>query len=162
MSPRAAITVTPLEDKIELSRLITESWGADVLVMGGMRYTAETLDAFAARDPEGAILGFITWTQRGPTALILSLNSLVEGAGVGGQLIDTVVGVARVAKARTLRVMTTNDNTAALIYYQRRGFRMTALYAGAIDAYRAMNPKLRPTGFNNIPVRDAIELEMDL
>jgi GNAT superfamily N-acetyltransferase len=162
MSPRTEVTITPLGDKAELSRLITESWGADVLVMGGLRYSSDMLDAFVARDAGGTVLGFITWTQRGPTALILSLNSLVEGAGVGGQLIDTVVGVARAAKARTLRVMTTNDNTAALIYYQRRGFRLTALYAGAIEAYRAMNPKLRPTGFNNIPVRDAIELEMDL
>jgi ribosomal protein S18 acetylase RimI-like enzyme len=162
MSPRADVTITSLDDKAELSRLISESWGADVLVMGGMRYTSETLDAFAARDQEGAILGFITWTQRGPTVLVLSLNSLVEGAGVGERLLYEVVARARKAAARTVRVMTTNDNTAALVYYQRRGFRMTALYAGAIDAYRAMNPKLRPTGFNSIPVRDAIELEMDL
>lgn len=162
MSLREGIAVEALDDKAELSRLIAERWGADVLVMGGMRYTSATLNAFVARDRDGGFLGFITWSQRGATALILSLDSLVEGAGVGGHLIDKVVEVARAGKARTLRVMTTNDNTNALLYYQRKGFRLVALYAGAIDAYRAMNPKLRPVGFNNIPVRDAIELEMEL
>lgn len=162
MNQRADVTIAPLEDKAELARLITESWGADVLVMGGMRYSSDMLDAFIARATDGTALGFITWTQRGQAALILSLNSLVEGAGIGERLLYEVVARARKASARTVRVMTTNDNTNALIYYQRRGFRMTALYAGAIDAYRAMNPKLRPIGFNGIPVRDAIELEMDL
>ena len=162
MSKRADVMIAPLEDKAELSRLITGRWGADVMVMGGMRYTSATVSAFAAHGTDGKLLGFATWVLRGTAVCILSLDSLTPGGGIGRLLIEAVMEAGRKGRARSIRVMTTNDNTAALVYYQRRGFHLTALYAGAIDAYRAMNPGLRPVGFHGIPVRDSIELEMDL
>ena len=45
---------------------------------------------------------------------------------------------------------------------QRRGFRMTALYPGAIDALRAFAPTLKTPGADGVPARDIVELEIDL
>jgi ribosomal protein S18 acetylase RimI-like enzyme len=59
------------------------------------------------------------------------------GAGVGRQLLDAVAASARAAGAARLLVMTTNDNLAALRFYQRRGFRLADLRPGAVDEARA-------------------------
>ncbi len=63
---------------------------------------------------------------------------------------------------RTLRVTTTNDNLAALRFYQKRGFRLRALRPGAIDDARAMKPSIPSYGADGIPIRDELDLELVL
>lgn len=54
--------------------------------------------------------------------------------------------------------MTTNDE--ALRFYQRRGFRLSALRTGAVDESRSrLKPQIPTAGDFGIPVRDEIELE---
>ncbi len=59
-------------------------------------------------------------------------------------------------------LITTNDNTPALRFYQRRGFRLVALRPGAIDAARRLKPGIPAVGLDGIPLRDEIELEQAL
>ena len=64
---------------------------------------------------------------------------------------------------RRLWVLTTNDNVDALRFYQRRGFRLSALRPGAVDeARRQLKPEIPELGEYGIPIRDEIELEMPL
>ena len=59
--------------------------------------------------------------------------------------------------------MTTNDNLRALGIYQRRGMRLVALRAGAMDeARRTLKPELAEIGNDGIPLRDELELELQL
>jgi hypothetical protein len=58
---------------------------------------------------------------------------------------------------------TTNDNLDALRFYQRRGFRLSALRAGSVDASRrTLKPELPEHGSYGIPMRDELDLELDL
>ena len=67
------------------------------------------------------------------------------------------------AGCRRLWLVTTNDNTHALRFYQRRGFRIAAVHTGAIDEYRGtLKPEIGLTGNDGIPIRDEIELELAL
>ena len=50
---------------------------------------------------------------------------------------------------------TTNDNLPALYFYQRRGYRITALVPGSVVGRTG---ELR-VGFAGIPVRDEVQLE---
>jgi hypothetical protein len=60
-------------------------------------------------------------------------------------------------------VVTTNDNVDALRFYQRRGFRLTAVRCGAVDqSRRTVKPQIPVTGNYGIPIRDEIELVQDL
>jgi ribosomal protein S18 acetylase RimI-like enzyme len=59
-------------------------------------------------------------------------------------------------------LLTTNDNLHALRFYQRRGFRLAALYPGALAEARKLKPSIPETGYHGIPIRDEIELEMSL
>ena len=58
--------------------------------------------------------------------------------------------------------MLTNDNMPGMTFYQRRGFRLSGLYLEAIDAYRSIVPDIIKTGYKDIPIHDAIELEIAL
>jgi ribosomal protein S18 acetylase RimI-like enzyme len=77
-------------------------------------------------------------------------------------MLEAVKAAARAAGARKLRAMLTNDNMPALVFYQKHGFRFSGLYIEAIDAYRAMVPTIIKTGYQDIPVHDALELEIEL
>ncbi len=58
---------------------------------------------------------------------------------------------------------TTNDNLEALRLYQRRGFRLVALRPSAMDeAWRTLKPELPMIGAHGIPMRDELDLELDL
>lgn len=60
-------------------------------------------------------------------------------------------------------MITTNDNLDALRFYQRRGFRLVALHAGAVDAARAtLKPSIAEVGDHGIPIRDELVLEREL
>ncbi len=46
--------------------------------------------------------------------------------------------------------VTTNDNLAALRFYQRSGFRLVELRAGALDEARHLKPSIPATGSDGI------------
>jgi hypothetical protein len=50
----------------------------------------------------------------------------------------------------------------ALGFYQRRGFEIVTVYRGAINESRKRKPSISLIGMNNIPLRDEIELEINL
>ncbi|MGD8245715.1 MAG: hypothetical protein PVG25_02965 [Anaerolineae bacterium] len=59
-------------------------------------------------------------------------------------------------------LITTNDNLAALRFYQRRGFSLVAVHPGAVDQARTLKPEIPAIGHSGIPIRDEIELELPL
>lgn len=58
------------------------------------------------------------------------------------------------------RLITTNDNTAALGFYQRVGFGVAAIHRDAVTAVRRLKPEIPLLGENGVPITDEIELEM--
>jgi len=57
-------------------------------------------------------------------------------------------------------LITTNDNTHALRFYQNRNFVIAAIHINAIEKSRQLKPEIPLTGADGIPIRDEIELEM--
>jgi hypothetical protein len=58
--------------------------------------------------------------------------------------------------------MTTNENLPALRLYQRTGFRLVELRPGAVDQARSRKPSIPKTGHEGIPIRDELDLVLDL
>jgi len=109
------------------------------------------------------LCGVATYVVDGDDCELLTLHAAVSGEGIGTDLLDAVQLAAREAGCRRLRVVTTNDNLDALRFYQRRGFRLSALRAGEVDRSRAtLKPGIPRTGTHSIPLRDELELEMQL
>jgi hypothetical protein len=81
----------------------------------------------------------------------------------GSAMVITVARLAAAAGCRRCWMLTTNDNVDALRFYQRRGFRLTAIRCGAVDqARRTLKPQIPVIGNYGIPIRDEIELAQDL
>ena len=136
-------------------------WAGDFVVAHGTTFHPENVSGFIALDDNDWI-GLITYTFLETDCEIVSLNSLRENQGIGTSLVDKVVEEARANQCRSVHLTTTNDNLRALGFYQKHGFRLSALRPGALDETRKLKPDIPLTGENGIPIRDELDLEMIL
>ncbi len=122
----------------------------------------ELVDALAqAHLIAGELQGVLTYVIDGTDCEVLTLHAEPRHTGAGTALLEAVERVAREAGCTRLWLITTNDNVDALRFYQRRGFRLKALHAGAVDDARArLKPQISKTGDYGIPLRDELELEL--
>ena len=149
------------EDKPWVAGLLEEWWAGPQVVTRGRLHLADELPGFKAI-LEGQPAGLITYRIEGEECEIVTMNSLVERRGIGSALIDTVKDVATKSDCRRLWLIMTNDNTAALWFYQKYGFALVAVYRNAIEQDRLLKPEIPLTGNDGIPLRDEIELEIRL
>jgi RimJ/RimL family protein N-acetyltransferase len=108
----------------------------------------------------GALTGVVTYIVRGGVCEITSLDSMVEGCGVGTALIDAVVARARELGCKRLQLLTTNDNLNAIGFYQKRGFELVGVTLGAIDREREQKPSIPLIGQNGISTHHEVEFAM--
>jgi len=139
--------------------LMRERWGGETMVTPGAVYEPAELDAFVAVDEDGECIGLVTYRIDGDECEICSLDSLVEGHGVGAALIDAVSVRAHRAACRRVFSITTNDNVRAQRLYGRLGFRVAAVRPGAVNEARKLKPAIPLVGQDGVPINDEIELE---
>lgn len=144
-----------------LREVLSEHWGDELIVGRGRVRRIEELTALVALDDDERV-GVLTYVLDREVAEIVTMDALREGAGVGGALIEAVAAAARAAGARRLLVMATNDNLRALRFYQRKGFRLHELRAGALEEARRSKPSIPPIGHDGIPISDEIDLVRDV
>jgi GNAT superfamily N-acetyltransferase len=107
--------------------------------------------------------GVLTYIVDGGACEILTLHATEHWRGAGTALVAAAGEVASRRGCAQLWVLTTNDNVDALRFYQRRGFRLSAMRPGAVDeARRTLKPDIPEKAANGIPIRDEIELTVEL
>jgi N-acetylglutamate synthase-like GNAT family acetyltransferase len=149
------------EDKDWVASLLAEWWAGPIIVTRGRVHKADGLPGFVAVQ-EGKPAGLLTYQINGKECEIISMNSLAENQGIGSALIDAVKSAAANAGCKRLWLITTNDNRAALRFWQKRGFSLVAIHRNAVEQSRRLKPEIPLTGNDGIPIRDEIELEMIL
>ena len=159
--PRADFEIRPIGDRAFLDELLRLRWSGGAVMLRGKIVHPKDVDALAAYHA-GRLAGVATWRLEGPVIYLITLNNISEQRGVGVALLDAMLKLGREKGSALLRVIVTNDNLNALGFYQRRGFRIVAVYPGAIDTIRALMPSIPFIGQNRIQMRDEIELEIDL
>jgi GNAT superfamily N-acetyltransferase len=162
MSDEKHFLVRSLDDKSELLALMMAHWGSHKMMIGLHTYDCAEIDALGLFSTDCQTLALASWTMRGDTGLLCALHALKPGQGVALQLLEAVKAAAKAKGATRLRAMVTNDNLPAMAFYQKQGFRFSGLYVEAIDHYRSVIPTIIRTGHQDIPVRDALELEIGL
>ncbi len=149
------------EDRHWIGEFYIQRWGSDRVVTRGRLYTVSELPGFVAWKSNTRI-GLLTYQAAGDQIEIVTLDSLDPGHGVGTALISEAVKLARAAKSRRLWLVTTNDNTPALHFYQKNGFSLVKIHQDAIKLSRELKPEIPLVGMDGIPIRDEIELEYNL
>ncbi len=147
------------DDKNWVAGLLKEWWAGPGVVTRGKLHIADELPGFIAVEQDKPA-GLITYDISGDRCEIVTMNSLVEGKGIGSALMDAVKDIAVKNGCRRLWLITTNDNTKALRFYQKYGFSLVAVHRNAVEKSRQFKPEIPLTGNDGIPLRDEIELEI--
>ncbi len=152
--------IRPVEktDLLWLESQWIETWGSKTLVSKGKKIHLEEQRGYIVSEISVPI-GFITYSINGSEMEITSLLAKREQAGVGKMLIDEVKEGARISGVKRIWLVTTNDNTHALAFYQKNGFSICGIRENIMEEYRKLKPEIPLAGYNGIPVRDEIELE---
>lgn len=137
---------------------LERAWGGREVVSRGRLRDASRLPALVCLQ-DGQIAGVATYERRDGELELVTLDALRPWQGVGSALLAAVKHEVQRASARRLWLVTTNDNLAALRFYQRRGLRLVAVHPGAVEQARQLKPQIPASGHFAIPVRDEIELE---
>jgi len=148
-------------DNAWVTRLLEEHWGSTKIVTRGQVYHADNLPGIIAIQDDKPV-GLLIYCLNEDECQIVSMNSLIEGMGIGSALMEAVRTMAASVGSKRLWLITTNDNTSALRFYQKKGFRLVAIYPDALKESRVLKPEIPLTGMNGIPLRDEIELELIL
>ena len=143
-------------DHLWVTGFLTEHWDSPQIVTRGNIHNADRLSGFIA-ETANKKTGLITYQIQNNECEIISLNSIIENAGIGTALLNAVIEVC--STCRRVWLITTNDNLRAIEFYKRRGFKQKAVYTDAIAESRKLKPSIPEIGINGIPIRDEIEFE---
>ena len=148
-----------LRDKVQ--SIIDESWGAPHMVVNGKLWDTRTMPGYAAVGG-GEVLGYALYEFHDGFCEIMALESVAQNIGVSTALIERVKQTAKSNHVSKIILATTNDNTHAIRFYQRRGFTVREVRLGVMEAARQLKPSIPLIGEDGIPLRDEIEFEIEV
>ncbi|MFT5422658.1 MAG: ribosomal protein S18 acetylase RimI-like enzyme [Phycisphaerales bacterium] len=159
----AGFEIRPLvpADKAWVRGVLNRYWASPRQVTRGKLRHADELPGFAAFRGEEAV-GLITYEIVGDECEIITHNSLADDGGIGSCLLADLRTHARAQGCRRLWLVTSNDNTLAMKFYQRRDFDMIAVHRDAIADNRKLKPEMPEVGMFGIRVKHEIEMEYSL
>jgi GNAT superfamily N-acetyltransferase len=143
-------------------QFLREQWGDETILSRGVVHTPDQLQGFVAHIDAGEWFGLATYAIQGTSCELVTLNSLSEGHGIGTALLEEVIAESLRRKCTRLWCITTNDNLPALGFYQKRGLQLVAVHPNAVEKARVLKPSIPEFGIDSIPIRDEIELELEL
>ena len=144
---------------MEFANTVLEAnWSSTRVVTRGHMHQVLELPGYVAlvnNHPKG----LLTYNIVGGECEIVTLNSTWVNCGVGTSLLKAVFRTATLTGCSRLWLITTNDNTRALNFYQKRGFRLIRVHLDALTHARQMKPEIPERGMDDIPIIDEFELE---
>jgi GNAT superfamily N-acetyltransferase len=161
----------PIEntDRQWLKHFLREHWGSNKIITRGRIHYADRLPGLiavqnvAGQDfSKGERVGVVTYHCLGNECEVITLDSLLEGIGIGTALLIEVEKQALELDCKRLWLVTTNDNALAIKFYLRRGFRLACIHRGSVDQARHLKPEIPLIGLNGIPIHDEIEMDKQL
>jgi hypothetical protein len=146
------------DDRGWLEERISGGYGAGHL----QARRGELIDVLAGEglvaERAGDAVGIVLWRRDPDGATELAyIWAFESGGGVGRALVTGML--ERVPLP--IWVVTTNENVDALRFYQRLGFRLRTLRAGAVDAARENLKPSIPVEMDGIAIRDELELVLE-
>ena len=145
----------------DIDRLVSANWGLPVVCIDRLYHPGD-LDGLVWRNEASEVVGLVTWAVEDDWAEIVTMDAFVQGAHIGGPLLDAAEAALKERGVRTVVVVTTNDNLRAQGFYLRRGYRLIRLDLDGMDRVRALKPDVPAVGQESLPLRDMWELRKEL
>lgn len=148
-------------DREWVAKMMDSLWGGAMIDRAGEFIDALALPGFIAEGGTGPV-GLVTLLHEAGSTEIVTINSLIEGKGIGTALMERADAEAKSRGATFLKVFTSNDKLDALRFYQRRGFRFEAIWKDSITEARRTKTTIPTIGQFGIPICDEMELRKQL
>ena len=163
MKDAKRINIKPIlpTDRAWIEEFYSQRWGSNRVVTRGRLHHVLELPGFIAWIGDTR-MGLLTYHLGNREIEIVTVDSLESGQGIGKTLISEARKFAHDAGCRRMWLITTNDNTPALRFYQKNGFHLVKVHKDAIKLSRALKPEIPRVVLDGIPIRDEIELEIFL
>lgn len=145
-------------NRYEVNEFIREQWFSTDMVVRGKIVDLTKVEGIVVYE-EGKIIGLETFSIEDSICEILSLDSLIQGKGIGTELIHMVIALAKERGCKKVILITTNDNINAIAFYQKRGFDMAHLYHNALEVSRRLKSEIPLIGEHGIKLMHEIEFE---
>ena len=147
-------------DRLRVRDLFISDFGHLTIVAFGEEMHAdqeETLVAVMHDD----IAGALAWRQHAGALHMVALatDPMWQRSGVAGHLIAEAELIARRLQLPRIITATSNDNLPSLYFFQRHGYRVTAVVP---DAFALHSKTPQAPGFGGIAVLDEIQLQKTL
>lgn len=144
-----------------VSVFVAASWGSPMSVSRSRIFNTSELPGFMYKEGE-RIAGLLTYHIGDEDCEIVTLNSHFNNRGLASQLIDKVIQKAKAIGCKRVWLITTNDNTNAIRFYQKRGFEWVGFYKDSMKESRKLKPEIPERGDDDIPIKHEIEFEFRL
>ncbi len=145
-------------DRPEVAAFIAKRWGSPRIITRARAHDASELPGFLLHE-DGAVVGAITLSVQGPECEVVTIDSAVEGRGIGSAMLVRAEEWAAEHGCDRMWLVTTNDNLRALYFYQRQGYRIMAVHRDAVTRTRELKPETPEFAANGIRICDELELE---
>ena len=147
-------------DRAPALDIFAREFGSRQLVADGEPVSLEDADLLVA-ETEGGVTGALAWRRLAGALHIVALatDPIWQRSGVGGYLLAEAELLARRLSLPLVRVTISNDNIPALYFYQRRGYRVSAVLPDSLSSQPANRGLV---GFANIPIADEVQLAKNL
>ena len=158
-----SIHIRPIEedDRPWVRGILRKWWGSESVIIRKTKYEPAGMGGFIASHKDEKV-GLVILRYEKDLCEIISLTVLNSNPLIGKQLIHTSIQDAKDHASARMIIVTTNDNSGALRFYQQMGFRLRELRVGIVEESRKIKPEIPLEGNYHIPIRDELELEMIL
>ena len=146
------------QDQETIVAAVRDHWGDEKIIVHEEKFNTADLPGFLALE-NNELLGYLHYQVRDDHCEIITLASMRERQGIGSALVEAVERIAQTQGCKKIKATTTNDNLAALVFYQRLGFIMSGVGLGFVDEARLFKSSIPEIGNHGIPIHDEIYLE---
>ena len=158
--PPVLVREATAADREKALELFKRDFGPAQLVAYGEAISLDHAAALVA-ETDSEIAGALAWRPFDGALHILALatDPMWQRAGVGGHLVAEAELLARRQGLPRVIVTIANDNLPALYFYQRQGYRISAILRDSIAAHTRGQ---QAVGFAGIPILDEIQLAKEI
>ncbi len=142
-----------------VAELVASNWGSPLVVSRGRVHSPADLPGFLYMEGS-AIKGIISYDICDNECEVVLLESFEENRGIGGTLLMLAIETATKLGCSRIWLVTTNDNTKAMRFYQKKWFDLKTVHHNSIAKARQLKPEIPLYGNDGIPILHEIEFEM--
>ncbi|WP_274309961.1 GNAT family N-acetyltransferase [Solibacillus daqui] len=146
-----------IHNRKRVHQFFKEHWGSTQMIISSGIYNCDQLDGYIYEKDE-KILGLLTYVFHEDVLEVISLDSVIEGQGIGSKLMQEVELLAKHKGMLKITLLTTNDNINALKFYQKKGYRIVKVIPNAVAKACMIKPSIPLIGYEAIPLHDELEL----